>query len=65
MTKFRRNDRIRTTYQHSSAGRIVRYAPIPSYENPGVVMEWYVVKFDDGTGATIHADMMNRANDTR
>jgi len=62
--KFRRGDHIRTTYQHSQAGRIVRYAPIESRENPGAMMEWYVVSFTDGTGATIHVSMMNKANET-
>jgi len=63
--KFSRNDRIRTTYYYSQTGRIVRYVPIPSREYPGTTMEWYQVRFDDGTGGTIHADMMNRANDAR
>jgi hypothetical protein len=60
--RFRKGDRIRTTYEHSHSGRIVRYTPIPSRGNPGTMMEWYRVRFDDGTGATIHADMMNRRN---
>ncbi len=63
--KFSRNDRIRTTYHYSQTGRIVRYEPIPSHENPGTMMEWYQVRFDDGSRACIHADMMNRANDPR
>lgn len=61
--KFRRNDRIRTTYQYSQTGRIVRYEPIPSREIPGTDMEWYIVRYDDGARGCIHADMMNRAND--
>jgi hypothetical protein len=65
--KFRRNDRIRTTYYHSQTGRIVRYEPIPSHDNPGTVMEWYIVRFDDRdrADACIHASMMNRANEPR
>ena len=40
MLKFTKGDAIRTTYQYSQAGRIVRYEPIPSRCNPGTVMEW-------------------------
>lgn len=63
MLKFTKGDAIRTTYRYSQAGRIVRYEPIPSYENPGTMMEWYIVRFTDGGGACIHASMMNKANE--
>ena len=52
--KFNRNDRIRTTYYYSEVGTIQRYVPIPSREQPGTIMEWYLVRYDDGTQGTMH-----------
>lgn len=52
--------RVRTTYQHSELGTIVkpRKSQLPA---PGD--GWYVIRFDDGGGQLyIHRSMFNFAN---
>lgn len=65
---LRPGTRVRTLYQYSETGVIVRKTKARQAHDARYFGSqekgdaWHIVRFDDGSGATIHRDMLAIAN---